>query len=80
MFYDFLVAVKALVTRHDVDPIDAALTITGTAFVPGVDDDPLREEITMVAADLETGRPHYARHTWSYLFKLIDELGDQLAA
>lgn len=76
-FYDFLVAVRGLIIRQEVDPVEAAQVITGTTFIPGIDDDPLREEITIVAADLETGQPHQ-KHTWEYLSKLIDELGDQL--
>lgn len=75
-FYDFLVAVRTLVTTQATDPRDAAMAIADTMFTPGVDDDPLREEITIVAGALEAGN-HYPKHSWNYLSKLIDELGDR---
>ncbi len=53
----------------------AARCIASTTFIFGVDDDPLREEIIIVAGDLETGLPTDARHTWNYLTTLVQELG-----
>lgn len=60
------------------DPIEALRPLTPSRTASyGVRDDPLREEILIVAGDLETDQPH-PKHTWEYLSRLIDELGNQL--
>lgn len=73
-FFRYVSAVRRLVERGMVDVHDAAQAIASTMFMPGLDDDPLREEILIVSGDLETGRPH-TKHSWAYLTELIDELG-----
>lgn len=73
-FYRYVSAVRRLVERRMVDVHDAAQAIASTMFMPGLDDDPLREEILIVSGDLETGQPH-PKHSWAYLTNLIDELG-----
>jgi hypothetical protein len=76
-FYEFLRTVEWLADSGKASREQVALVIAGTMFLPGVDTDPLREEITMVAGDLETGQEH-PRHTWAYLLELTDELRRRL--
>jgi hypothetical protein len=72
-FSNFLNGIIALVESKQITQQEAAQAITGAVFIPGIDDDPLREEITIVAGDLEGGRVQ-GKHSWSYLLKLADEL------
>jgi hypothetical protein len=73
-FLDLLEELIDLVQNGRLDRLDATRLIAGVTFVPGVDSDPLREEILMVAADLETGQPQSPSHSWTYLLGLISEL------
>ena len=74
-FADFATAVRDGAQGGTFSETDGARALAAAMFVEGVDDDPLREEITIVAGDLETGQPTDTRHTWHYLSALIDELG-----
>jgi hypothetical protein len=76
-YHRYLVQVRSLVEEQQIPVREAAESIAGTMFIPGVDADPLREEITIVAGSLETDQ-FQPGHTWSYLVSLINELGKQV--
>lgn len=73
-YQHFLLGAVGLVEAGAVSEQNAARAIASTMFLPGIDRDPLREEITIVAGDLETGNPCSPIHTWKYLRTLVEEL------
>ena len=68
--------VNAVFDMHEsggVSAQDAARYIAGAMFVPGVDDDPLREEITILAGELEVQTRPVSKG-WQQLRRLVDKL------
>lgn len=73
-FVGFLDLLIAILRADGSNAIDVYACIASLMFVPGLDDEPLRAEIMVVAGDLETGEPAAPKHTPDYLRGLIDEL------
>lgn len=75
VFLQFCDSVVELLSRKLISPPHAAIQIASTMFIPGLDSDPLREEITMVAGQLEMPLDkHRAAELWQKLGDLLLEL------